>query len=386
MNSMLYLTIFLGVMTAMAPLSTDMYLPSLPEISSAFDISTSMTQLTLTMTMVGMAVGQVLGGPVSDRLGRKVPLLIGMMGFTMASLGCAWTEEIHFFLAFRFLQGLSGAFGIVIARAVARDVVEGPALMQFMALLMMVNGLAPIAAPVAGAQVLRFTDWHGIFIFLVAVGLVQIGLTMHFKETLKKGARVRSFTEGFAAFAALVKNRYFFGQCLLQCFYFGAFFSYIRLSFSEYLWRLAAGVQLHFRRHRYRPHADGRASGEDGRGGRGDHLSQGIARGAFRDVALLPRGHRAGRTDRVYTPGALPHHCPAFGHGGGVDLALAVALRKECGERVGASGLFQYDPWRRADAAHGDRGRPLRAPDGDHHGSLLCPLARRLPHDDLAGA
>lgn len=227
MNNMLYLTIFLGVMTAMAPLSTDMYLPSLPEISSAFDISTSMTQLTLTMTMVGMAVGQILGGPVSDRLGRKVPLLIGMAGFTLASLGCAWTEEIHFFLAFRFLQGLSGAFGIVIARAVARDVVEGPALMQFMALLMMVNGLAPIAAPVAGAQVLRFTDWHGVFIFLVGVGLVQMGLTMHFKETLKKGARVRSFTEGFAAFAVLVRNRYFFGQCLLQCFYFGAFFSYI---------------------------------------------------------------------------------------------------------------------------------------------------------------
>lgn len=227
MNNMLYLTIFLGVMTAMAPLSTDMYLPSLPEIASDFHISTSMTQATLTMTMVGMAVGQVLGGPVSDRLGRKVPLLIGMMGFTLASLGCAWTEEIHLFLAFRFLQGLSGAFGIVIARAVARDVVEGPALMQFMALLMMVNGLAPIAAPVAGAQVLRFTDWHGIFIFLVGIGLVQMGFTMHFKETLKKEERVRSFTEGFVAFAVLVRNRYFFGQCLLQCFYFGAFFSYI---------------------------------------------------------------------------------------------------------------------------------------------------------------
>lgn len=389
MNNMLYLTIFLGVMTAMAPLSTDMYLPSLPEIASDFHISTSMTQATLTMTMVGMAVGQVLGGPVSDRLGRKVPLLIGMMGFTMASLGCAWTEEIHLFLAFRFLQGLSGAFGIVIARAVARDVVEGPALMQFMALLMMVNGLAPIAAPVAGAQVLRFTDWHGIFIFLVGIGLVQMGLTMHFKETLKKGERVRSFTEGFAAFAVLVRNRYFFGQCLLQCFYFGAFFSYIagiRLSFSEYLWRLAADVQLYLRRHRSRSHADGRASGEDGRGGRGDHLSQGIARGAFRDVALFPCGHCTWCADRLHAPCAFLYHHPALAHGGVVDLALAVPLRKECGERVGAFGLFQYDPGRHADAAHGGRRRPLRTPDGDHHGSLLCSLARRFPSDDLAGA
>ena len=88
-----------------------------------------------------------------------VPLLIGMMGFTLASLGCAWTEEIHLFLAFRFLQGLSGAFGIVIARAVARDVVEGPALMQFMALLMMVNGLAP-PQPVRDRPAQDLSDRH----------------------------------------------------------------------------------------------------------------------------------------------------------------------------------------------------------------------------------
>ena len=390
MNNMLYLTIFLGVMTAMAPLSTDMYLPSLPEISSAFDISTSMTQLTLTMTMVGMAVGQILGGPVSDRLGRKVPLLIGMAGFTLASLGCACTEEIHFFLAFRFLQGLSGAFGIVIARAVARDVVEGPALMQFMALLMMVNGLAPIAAPVAGAQVLRFTDWHGVFIFLVVVGLVQMGLTMHFKETLKKGARVRSFTEGFAAFAVLVRNRYFFGQCLLQCFYFGAFFSYI--AGSVFLFQNIYGVSPQVYSYIFGGIGLGLMlmgvlpAKMAGVGGRGDHLSQGIARGAFRDVGLFPCGHCTWCANRLHVPCAFLDRHPALTHGGVVDFALAVPLRKECGERVGAFGLFQYDPGRRADAAHRDSGRPLRTPDGDHHGSLLCSLARRFPSDDLAGA
>ena len=226
-NSLLFLTVFLGVMTAMAPLSTDMYLPSLPEIGGAFSISTSMVQLTLTMTMVGMSLGQILGGPVSDRLGRKVPLFIGMVGFTLASLVCSFTENIYVFLAARFVQGLSGAFGIVIARAVARDVVSGPELMKFMALLMMVNGLAPIAAPVFGAQILRFTSWHGIFEVLVVVGVMQIIVTAFFKETLQPGARVRSFTEGFMAFAALIKNRYFFGQCLLQCFYFGSFFAYI---------------------------------------------------------------------------------------------------------------------------------------------------------------
>ena len=89
MNSLTFLTIFLGVMSAMAPLSTDMYLPSLPELSSYFSISTSMTQMTLTMTMIGMALGQIFGGPVSDRMGRKVPLFIGMGGFTIASAVCA---------------------------------------------------------------------------------------------------------------------------------------------------------------------------------------------------------------------------------------------------------------------------------------------------------
>ncbi len=239
-NTMTFLTIFLGVMTAMAPLSTDMYLPSLPEISSDFSISMSMTQLTLTMTMLGMALGQILGGPVSDRLGRKVPLFIGMLGFTVASGVCSFTENIYVFLVFRFIQGLAGAFGIVIARAVARDVVSGPALMQFMAILMMVNGLAPIAAPVAGAQILRFTSWHGVFEVLVVVGVFMILATCFFKETLQPGKRVRSYSEGFEAFAGLIKNRYFFGQCLLQCFYFGAFFSYI--AGSSFLFQNIYGV------------------------------------------------------------------------------------------------------------------------------------------------
>ena len=239
-NSMTFLIIFLGIMTAMAPLSTDMYLPSLPEISANFCISTSMTQLTLTMTMIGMSLGQILGGPVADRLGRKIPLFMGMVGFTIASLVCAVTENIYLFLGFRFVQGLSGAFGIVIARAVARDVVDGPALMRFMAILMMVNGLAPIAAPVVGAQVLRFTSWHGIFEVLVVIGVLQLIATAFFKETLKKDERVRSFSEGFVAFAELMKNRYFFGHCLLQCFFFGSFFSYI--AGSVFLFQNVYGV------------------------------------------------------------------------------------------------------------------------------------------------
>ncbi len=150
-----------------------------------------------------------------------------MGGFTIASAVCAVCTNIYVFLVFRFIMGLSGAFGIVISRAIARDVCEGPELMRFMAILMMVNGLAPIAAPVLGGQILLFTSWHGIFFVLTAVGIIQIMATMAYKETLKKTDRVRRFSDGFRAFGTLVKNRYFFGQCLVQCFVFGAFFSYI---------------------------------------------------------------------------------------------------------------------------------------------------------------
>ncbi len=235
-----FLIVFLGVMTAMAPLSTDMYLPALPEFQADLGISTSMTQMTLTMTMVGMALGQIFGGPVSDRMGRKIPLLLGMAGFTVSSFVCAVSQDIYMFLLFRFIQGLSGAFGIVIARAITRDICDGAELMRFLAILMSVNGIAPIAAPVLGAQILQFFSWHGVFIVLVLVGAVQMGATLLFKETLPVSHRVPDFRSSFSAFPALLKDRYFFGHCLVQCFVFGSFFSYI--AGSSFLFQNIYGV------------------------------------------------------------------------------------------------------------------------------------------------
>lgn len=223
----LFLTVFLGIMTAMAPLSTDMYLPALPELAGAFGISASLTQLTLTMTMLGMALGQIFMGPLSDRFGRKLPLLLGMLVFTAASAGAYLSEDITSFLVFRFLQGFSGASGIVIARAIARDVAEGPELTRFFAILMLVNGLAPIAAPVVGGQILRFTSWRGIFALLVLIGIAQFVATVLYRETLKPSERLHSIGLSFAKFPQLLQDRYFLGHCLLQLFFFGAFFSYI---------------------------------------------------------------------------------------------------------------------------------------------------------------
>ena len=223
----LWLTVFLGLMTAMAPLATDMYLPALPTVQLDMGISASLAQMTLTMTMLGMALGQIFAGPVSDRYGRKWPLAAGMVIFTLSTVGCVWAQDIMLFLFFRFVSGFAGASGIVIAKAIARDVCEGPELTKFFAMLMMVNGLAPIIAPVIGGQILLFTSWRGVFVLLVAVGIFQLIATIIYKETLPADKRLKGLRESFAKFPLLLKNRYFLGHCLVQCFVFGAFFSYL---------------------------------------------------------------------------------------------------------------------------------------------------------------
>lgn len=223
----LWLTVFLGLMTAMAPLATDMYLPALPTVQVDMGISASLAQMTLTMTMLGMALGQIFAGPISDRYGRKWPLAAGMVVFTLSTVGCVWAQDIMLFLFFRFVSGFAGASGIVIAKAIARDVCEGPELTKFFAMLMMVNGLAPIIAPVIGGQILLFTSWRGVFVVLVLVGIFQLIATLIYKETLPADKRLQGLKESFAKFPLLLKNRYFLGHCLVQCFVFGAFFSYL---------------------------------------------------------------------------------------------------------------------------------------------------------------
>lgn len=236
----LWLTIFLGMMTAIAPLSTDMYLPALPEVQADFGVSTSLVQLTLTMTTLGMALGQILAGPLSDLLGRRRPLLIGMLVFIGATLGCVLAEDIYLFLFFRFCAGFAGASGIVIARAIARDVCAGTELTRFFAVLMMVNGFAPIIAPVIGGQILLFANWRATFVLLTLVGVFLAGATLIYRETLPRVERSSNMTDALKKFPTLLRDRYFLGHCLLQCFVFGAFFSY--LSGSSFVFQNVYGV------------------------------------------------------------------------------------------------------------------------------------------------
>lgn len=236
----LWLTVFLGIMTAIAPLSTDMYLPALPQVQADFHVSTSLVQMTLTMTTLGMALGQMIAGPLSDLYGRMGPLLIGMLVFVGATLGCVLAEDIRLFLFFRFFAGVAGASGIVIARAIARDVCEGAELTPFFSVLTMVNGLAPILAPVIGGQILLFAAWRTVFVLLTLIGVCLAGAALAYRETLPKAQRTGNMTDALKKFPALLKNKYFLGHCLVQCFVFGAFFCY--LSGSSFVLQNIYGV------------------------------------------------------------------------------------------------------------------------------------------------
>jgi len=241
-KSTLVLTLILGMLAAIAPLSTDMYLPALPFMQNEFSASTSLIQLTLTTSMVGMALGQIFAGPISDMKGRKIPLLTGLAIFTLASIVCAFATSIYIFLTFRFIQGLSGAAGIVIARAIARDFYKGYALTKFFSMLMLVNGLAPILSPIIGGQILIFSSWRAIFVLLMLIGILLTGSVFFFtKESLAVEDRLPGgLKSSLHSFNVLLKNRYFLGHCLMQCSTFAAFFAYI--SGSPFVFQNVYGV------------------------------------------------------------------------------------------------------------------------------------------------
>ena len=225
---MAFLTVFLGMLAAIAPLSTDMYLPALPFMMEDFSVTPSMIQLTLTASMAGMAAGQIIAGPASDDMGRRKPLVIGMAVFTLSTIGCIFSSSIYLFLAFRFVQGFSGGAGIVIARAIARDVCKGPALTRFFSMLMLVNGLAPILAPVIGGQILRFAAWQGVFVLLAFIGAALTAGAFAMGETLPARRRAAGgVLSSLKGFGGLFRQSYFMGHCLMQCFAFAAFFAYI---------------------------------------------------------------------------------------------------------------------------------------------------------------
>ena len=166
--------VVLGLLSTFGPLSLDLYLPALPQLTEDLATSASGAQLTITACLLGLAVGQLVAGPLSDQFGRRRPLLIGLVCYLLTSLACAVAPSIEVLLVLRLLQGLSGAAGLVIARAVARDLYDGRALLIVFSRLVLVSGLAPVLAPLLGGQLARVTDWRGIFLVLAGFGLVLV--------------------------------------------------------------------------------------------------------------------------------------------------------------------------------------------------------------------
>jgi MFS transporter, DHA1 family, multidrug resistance protein len=179
----------LGGLSAFGPLALDLYLPGLPQLTADLRTSEAAGQLSLSMCLIGLALGQLLVGPLTDRVGRRTPLLIGVAVFAASAGLCAITPSIELLLVLRLLTGLAGGAGIVIARAMVRDLYDGDQVARVFALLMLVSGTAPVLAPVLGGQLLRITDWRGVFGVLAAIGVVLLVAAWTQPESLPEERR-----------------------------------------------------------------------------------------------------------------------------------------------------------------------------------------------------
>ncbi|MET9541972.1 Bcr/CflA family multidrug efflux MFS transporter [Streptomyces sp. NPDC006553] len=228
----LLVTLVLGGLTALPPLSMDMYLPALPEVTGALNAPAATVQLTLTACLAGMALGQLVVGPMSDKWGRRRPLLIGMIVYVLATAVCALAPTAEMLIAFRLLQGLAGAAGIVIARAVVRDLYDGVEMARFFSTLMLISGVAPIIAPLIGGQILRITDWRGVFYVLTVIGILLTLVVWRFlAETLPPERRHEGGVgQALRTMKGLLADRVFAGYMLTGGLAFAALFAYISAS------------------------------------------------------------------------------------------------------------------------------------------------------------
>ena len=239
-NSRVFLLMAMGMMSAFGPFVTDFYLPGLPALAASFGTTTSWVQMSLTSSMIGLAGGQLLIGPASDRYGRRMPLILSMALFIVSTLACLFAWNIESFVFFRIFQGIAGAGGVVISKSVAADLYQGKALNDFFSLLMVINGLAPIVAPVLGGFIMRYTDWEGIFIILLAVGVILFAVSVRFRESLPPERRIPgSVWRSFGKFVPIIRNGSFMHYVWIQTFSMGVFFTYI--ASSPFL------IQEHFR-------------------------------------------------------------------------------------------------------------------------------------------
>lgn len=221
--------LILGSLAALGPLSIDMYLPAFPELARDLGTSASRVQLTLTGFLVGIAIGQVVIGSISDQLGRRRPLVAGLALYAGASALCAIAPSAEILACCRFLQGLAGAAGIVMSRTIVRDLYSGIPAIRFFSRLMLVNGSAPILAPSLGGVLLRLTSWRGLFAALSLIGLVLlVAVAIGLRETHPPEARQPGgLRTTVAGFSELLHHRVFVGYALGLGLAMGTMFGFI---------------------------------------------------------------------------------------------------------------------------------------------------------------
>lgn len=222
----------LGALSAFGPLSMDVYLPSLPELSADLAAPEALAQFTMSACMIGLALGQLLWGSISDRYGRRTPLLWAVAGFAVTSVLCAFAPSIQLLILFRFLEGLCGAAGMVIARAIVHDVFEGPEATGGYAALAAIAGAAPVLAPLLGGLLVTFTDWRGVFIALAVVGAILLAVAALFvPETHPPAERTTGgFGNDLRGFGAALGNGRFMLAAVVLALASVGMFSYLQMS------------------------------------------------------------------------------------------------------------------------------------------------------------
>jgi len=219
----------LMLLTVFGPLSMDMYLPVLPELARDLEAPASAAQLTVTACLIGLAGGQLIAGPLSDRFGRRRPLIVGIIAYIAASVLCALSPSITTLVLARLAQGLAGSTGIVIAQASGRDVYEGSTLIAFYARVTGLGGFAAIVGPLLGGQLARIMDWRGVFLVLAGIGVLLLAATLVvFTEThaphRRAGAGVGTALRNFGHLAS---DRPFLCLVLVMGLIHAALFSYV---------------------------------------------------------------------------------------------------------------------------------------------------------------
>lgn len=229
----LKLALTLGLLNSFGPLSIDMYLPQLPELAARLQTSDALAQATMSVCLIGLGIGQLVAGPLSDRFGRKRPVVLGVLLFAVFSFACAIAPSIELLLAARFLQGLAGAAGVVISMAIARDLFEGAELSRMLSLLTLVTFTMPIIAPVIGGLLSNVTDWRGIFVVLGGIGIALTLLAiLGVRETLSTSLRHDGplFGGTAAHLGAVFRDPLFMAVFAASCLGGLAFFSYLSMS------------------------------------------------------------------------------------------------------------------------------------------------------------